>query len=406
MRGAPRLVVGPDREGRRVVVGPDGRVTRAGPRPGASALDCADAKIEAGRVNAHTHLYSGLVPFGVPTPEPPPTCFVEILERLWWRLDRALDAPAVRASARWYVAQALLAGTTSLVDHHESPAFITGSLDPLAEACQALGMRAVLCYGATDRNGGREEGRAGLDECARLAARVDASETLRVAVGLHASFTVSDETCRRAGAMCRDLDTVLHVHLAEDAADVADAKARGHAGPLERLEALDALPPGSLLAHGVHLSLDQVRRADALGAWLIQNPRSNEGNGVGYPSALRASERVAIGTDGYPADMDDEIAALTRLGRAAGDPAEALARRAAAGQALIAERFGAAPEPLTPGALGDLVVRDAQGARHVIVSGRVVVRDRALVGLSCDMEALRRESAAEAERLWTRMRTL
>ena len=122
----------------------------------------------AGFVNAHTHVYSGLAPFGMPAPAERPGNFVQILERVWWRLDRALDAASLRAAARWYVAEALLRGTTMLVDHHESPNFIEGSLDVIADACASLGMRALLCYGATERNGGREEARRGLAECARF----------------------------------------------------------------------------------------------------------------------------------------------------------------------------------------------------------------------------------------------
>src|SRR5512143_3781295 len=122
----------------------------------------------AGFVNAHTHLYSGLAPLGMPKPQPPPANFLEILERVWWPLDRALDEATLRAAARYYVAEALLRRTTALVDHHESPNFIEGSLDVLADACQELGMRAVLCYGATERNGGRQEARRGLAECRRF----------------------------------------------------------------------------------------------------------------------------------------------------------------------------------------------------------------------------------------------
>ena len=143
-----------------------------------------------GFVNAHTHLYSGLVPLGMPAPEPAPTNFVEILERVWWRLDRALDETSLRASARLYIAEALELGTTVLMDHHESPEFIEGSLDILAEECERLGMRALLCYGATERNDGRDEARRGLAECRRF---LETNERggVRGAVGLHASFTVS-----------------------------------------------------------------------------------------------------------------------------------------------------------------------------------------------------------------------
>ncbi len=330
--------------------------------------------VAAGFVNAHTHIYSGLAPLGMPAPAHAPDNFVQILERVWWRLDRALDARALRASARWYVAEALRLGTVALVDHHESPNFIAGSLDVLADACQELGMPAVLCFGATERNGGPEEARAGLAECRRFISS-SGRPLVRGVVGLHASFTVSDDTVRAAGALCRELGTVLHVHLAEDLADVDDARRRGWPGPLERLAALDALPPGSILAHGVHLTPDQVREAERLGCWLVQNPRSNRGNRVGYAGALRASGRVALGTDGYPSDLGAELEALMDEAGRHGDDLAAAARRADAGAALLAERF-------------DGAVPSARAAETI------------------DRDAIRVEATAEAERLWTRMRNL
>ncbi len=325
-----------------------------------------------GAVNAHTHLYSGLAPLGMPVPDPPPATFLEILGRVWWRLDRALDAGTLRAAARYHVAHALLAGTTTLVDHHESPAFIEGSLDVLAAACDELGARAVLCYGATERNQGRDEARRGLAECRRFAASRRAGR-LRGAVGLHASFTVSDDTLREAGDLARALGVPVHVHLAEDMADVADARARGHEGPLARLLAAGALPRGSILAHGVHLAPEDVQRCAELGLWLVHNPRSNANNRVGYakvlshtgalaappgatatPGAARdvpqpaardvrqSAPRVALGTDGFPSDMIAERDALAREAAAHGDRAADPDARLAAGRALAAEIFGSA----------------------------------------------------------------
>jgi len=327
--------------------------------------------IAANFVNAHTHLYSGLVPFGMPAPAETPANFVQILERVWWRLDRALDAASLRMSAQWYVADALQHGTAGLVDHHESPNLIEGSLDILADVCQAMGMPAVLCYGATERNGGRAEARRGLAECRRFI-DTNTRPLVRGVVGLHASFTVSDETVREAAALCLELNTVLHVHVAEDRADVTDAQRRGWDGPLERLEQLGALPPGSILAHGVHLSKAQVRRAEQLGCWLVQNPRSNRGNKVGYPKALRFSQHVALGTDGYASDLAAENAALLEDAPCYGDDPQVAARRLQAGHALLAERFGGTVPP---------------------------VRSTSEI----DLDAIRTEAAAEAERLWLRM---
>lgn len=360
----------------------------------------------AGFVNAHTHLYSGLAPFGMPDPEPAPRDFLEILGRVWWRLDRALDAAALRASARWYVAQALLCGTTALVDHHESPHDIAGSLDILADACDELGMRALLCYGATERNGGRAEARAGLAECARFI-RDNRRAHVRGLVGLHASFTASRDTLVEAGVLARSLGVATHVHVAEDLADVEHARAQGAADPLARLLDAEALPPGSILAHAVHLPGASVKRAREHACWIVQNPRSNEGNRVGYASALVASERVALGTDGWPSDLREEFAALGRLA-ARHEPdtsRRALERRLEAGHELVAEHFGA-----------DECARDAVSfaataapgalprAERVVVAGRVVVADGVLV--TADLAEIERDAREQAGRLWSRMAAL
>lgn len=336
-------------------------------------------------------------------PDPPPRSFLEILERVWWRLDRALDPDSLRAAARYYAASALLRGTTSVIDHHESPSFIEGSLDIIADACQELGLRAVLCFGATARNGGPDEGRRGLLECRRFILE-NRRPLVRGVIGLHASFTVPDETILEAARLCRDLNTVLHVHVAEDLADIADARARHYKNPLERLLALAALPEGSILAHGVHLSADDVRLAADRGLWLVQCPRSNQNNRVGYPLALALSDKVALGTDGFPSDMRAEAALLRNLAAEHGDDVSAAERRLERGRAIVAARFGVTSLP-------DIVRRSpaepsapSGSVLDVTVDHRPVLRSGELV--SGDMLAIEAEARGAAPRLWQRMREL
>ena len=167
----PRLLLGRDAKGHSALCGADrliayGKVDEVAAKV-VPVVDCEDSFIGSPFVNAHTHLYSGLAPLGMPPAQPEPRCFTEILERVWWKLDRALDHASLRAAARYYVAHALLSGTSAVIDHHESPACIDGSLDVLADACQELGMRAVLCYGATERNASTAEARKGLGEPAK-----------------------------------------------------------------------------------------------------------------------------------------------------------------------------------------------------------------------------------------------
>lgn len=382
--------------------------------PDARVLDCRGARICGGAVNAHTHLYSGLAPLGMPAPSPPPESFVQILERLWWRLDRALDESSLRASAELYVAESLLFGTTTLIDHHESPCFIAGSLDVLADAAQTLGCRLATGYGATDRNGGPEEGQRGLEECRRFAAD-NQRPLVRPLVALHASFTVSDATVREAAALAAKLDLPMHVHVAEDQADVEDAQTRGYSGPLERLLEQGALPRGSVIAHGVHLDERAVKAADAAGLWFVHNPRSNAGNRVGFARHLGASTHVALGTDGYPADMRREREALAEEAARAGSPlSEAEQRaRAMAGHSLAAALFGVSisPEP-SVGAQADLAVWPDGAAwstpngrpLHVVVAGEVVVESGRLT--RGELDAIRAAAEREAPRLWERMRGL
>lgn len=395
---------GPDREGK-VLVAEAGRIARFDDEAAVGkitepVLNCAEARIEPGRVNAHTHIYSGLAPLGMPAPKQAPENFLQILERVWWRLDRALDQESLRASARYYVAQALLAGTTTLVDHHESPNFIDGSLEVLADACQELGLRAVLCYGATERNGGLKEAQQGLEECRRFL-RSNQRSLVRGVVGLHASFTVSDETLEEAADLCRQLDTVMHVHLAEDLADVEDAIERGYDGPLERLLHFGALPSGSVLAHCVHCQAAQVRTIAAKNLWIVQNPRSNRGNGVGYPAALGESDRVALGTDGYPARMEDEARALRGEATKHGEPESVVESRVQGGYRLGTDRFGLQLAPLTPGGAADFIVRNNNRVLHVGVAGRIVVRDGSLT--TADLEEIHAHAQEQAKRLWDRM---
>jgi cytosine/adenosine deaminase-related metal-dependent hydrolase len=177
-----------------------GRVAPAGATStDAERIDCSGCLIVPGNVCAHTHLYSALAR-GMPYHLAPPRTFTEILQRIWWRLDRALDPATIRASALAGGMEALLAGTTTVIDHHASPAAVTGSLDIVADTLALLGIRSVLCYETSDRDG-PTVARAGLAENARFIAATTAGERAlaRGMVGAHASFTLSEETL----AACR-----------------------------------------------------------------------------------------------------------------------------------------------------------------------------------------------------------
>ena len=216
----------------------------------------------SGLVCAHHHLYSALAR-GMPAPPRTPATFREILELIWWRLDAALDLEMLRASAMLGALEALESGTTALIDHHESPNAIEGSLSVIADACAEVGVRVVCAYGVTDRHG-PAGARAGLAENERFLRAGG-----RGLVGIHAAFTCTDETLEAAAALARDLGTGVHVHVAEGIDD-ADAPKR-----LAHLAADDWL-----LVHCVHLATDAGLRGT-----IAHNPRSNMNNAVGYAAA-------------------------------------------------------------------------------------------------------------------------
>jgi cytosine/adenosine deaminase-related metal-dependent hydrolase len=237
-----------------------------------------------GLVCAHHHLYSALAR-GMPPPPRTPADFTQILELIWWRLDSALDLEMIRWSAMLGALEALESGTTAIVDHHESPNAIEGSLSVIAEACAEVGVRVLPAYGITDRHG-PDGARRGLEENRRFIA-----EGNRGLVGVHAAFTCSDESLRAAAALAEELGVGVHIHVAEGPGDV-DAPQR-----------LDGLTRDDwLLAHGVHLPTDH-----GLHGTILHNPRSNLNNAVGYAQPARFSNPVAIGTDGIGGNVLEEF---------------------------------------------------------------------------------------------------
>jgi putative selenium metabolism protein SsnA len=388
-------------------------------RAGEEALDLSGALVLPGLVNAHTHLYSALAR-GMPGPRVPPRTFAEVLERVWWRLDRALDAESVYLSGLVGAIEAALSGTTLLIDHHSSPSFIRGSLDALRQATEEVGLRSALCYEVTDRNGA--EGRdLGLAE--NEAFQAVQSPLTRAMIGGHASFTLSPDSLDRLRDLGQRTGAAFHVHAAEDTIDLLDCRTRYGVGLLQRLDAHGLLMARTLLAHCVHLTETEVAEAHARGCWIAHNPRSNMNNAVGYaPTA--ALKRAALGTDGMDGDMLAETRAAYLKMRDTGrtDAMPAALELLAGGHRLAAALFGLPFGKLDGGAPADLVVldyapptplhgdnlgghllfgMDRSHVRSVMVAGRWVVRDRRPSGV--DLAAAFARARAAAAELWRRM---
>ena len=387
--------------------------------------DCSGCLIVPGNVCAHTHLYSALAR-GMPYTLDPPENFVQVLQRVWWRLDRALDEKAVRASALVGGMEALLSGTTTVIDHHASPNAIDGSLDVIADALATLGIRSILCYETSDRDG-PERARAGLAENRRFvhSSELNRPSLTRGMIGAHASFTLSDDTLEACADAARAHGVGVHVHAAEDTADEEDAVMVHGLRVAARLDHAGILDRRTLLAHGVHLDESEVGLVEAAHASIAHNARSNMNNSIGRARVDALGTHVALGTDGIGADMFEESrAAYFRLreDNLASPPSWPLERLAKGGSfvgaAFDEPRFG----KLEAGSPADLVVLDyaapaplressfaghwifglsSRHVRDVMVAGEWVVQDRTLTRF--DQQELAAEATLEAERLWKRL---
>jgi len=262
---------------------------------GAEVLDCDGRIVTPSFAIGHHHIYSGLAR-GMPMPATPPANFVEILEQIWWRLDKALDLDMVRACAQAVAIDALKCGVTFIIDHHASPTCPAGSLFTIAEALDEIGLSHLLCYELSDRDGADSRD-AGLQETQ------DYLNERQGLVGLHASFTVSEPLLEFAVDLSRKHDSGLHIHVAEDGADQDFCLENHNCRVVERLHGAGVLESSqTILAHCIHLNDAERNLIANSDVWVAQQSESNQNNAVGALDARAFSNQVMIGTDGMHSD--------------------------------------------------------------------------------------------------------
>lgn len=396
--------------------------------PHEERLDAGGQLLMPGNICAHTHFYGAFVR-GMAIPGAPPRDFPEILRRLWWNLDKALDMDAVRLSALVCLVDAIKHGTTTLFDHHASPNAISGSLDAIAGAVEMAGLRAVLCYEVTDRDG-LDKAQAGIDENLRFIRAHADHPTVRGTFGLHASLSLSDDTLRR----CADVyDGGFHIHVAEHEADQDDSLANHARRVVHRLDSFGMLRPLTMVAHAVHIDDSERDLLAHYGVWVTHQPRSNMNNAVG---AMRLDDFMAnglrdhlcLGNDGFSNAMWEEWKAAYLLQKVVHrDPRLAngadIAQMAAVNNARLAHAFfperpigqlivGAAADmilvdyhPFTPLTEGNLPWHILFGfepsmVTTTIVNGRILMRDRRL--LTLDEASIAAEARALVPSVWAR----
>lgn len=404
----------------------DGTIVERGPAlPTASdehVFEVAGRLVLPGLVNAHTHLYSTLAR-GMPAPDTPPKNFYQVLENIWWRLDRALDEESIYYSALIGAIESLRCGTTTIIDHHASPCTIRGSLQIIAQALNEAGVRGVLCYEVTDR-GGQQERDLGLQENDDFS-QSNKNPLLRGLVGAHASFTLSDASLAACAELAKARESGVHLHLAEDGCDAKlSAQRYSRRNIVECFARLGLLSPKTLLAHGILLTGTDIATIRAHGCWLLHNACSNMNNDVGHAPVHKFGERVALGTDGFPGDMFAETRLAFFKGRDAGNglSADRYLQFLHGGHRLCSEIFGRKIGVLEAGAAADLIILDypsptplehdtlashivfgmkAEHVTEVMVAGEFLVRERKVSGLN--LESIYQQARAAAQKLWTRI---
>jgi cytosine/adenosine deaminase-related metal-dependent hydrolase len=262
----------------------------------AVTIDCSGLYITKSFGCGHHHAYSALAR-GMPAPKKSPVNFKEILEEIWWKLDKVLDLETIYYSALVTAMACLKNGVTFIIDHHSSPFAIKGSLNTIKKAFDEVGVGHLLCYEISDRDG-QHIAEQGLEETERYLT------TYQGLVGLHASFTVSDDTIRKSVELAKRYGAGIHIHTAEAITDQEDCIAKYGKRVVERLSENGILQfHNTILAHCIHLDQHEKGLISGSNVWIAHNAESNMNNSVGEFHSEGVLENIMLGTDGMHSDM-------------------------------------------------------------------------------------------------------
>ena len=389
-------------------------------------IDAGKRLVMPGFINAHMHYYSSFAR-GLNKAAPSKN-FVEILKNLWWRLDKKLSLEDCYYSTLLANIEAIKKGTTTLLDHHASPLAIVGSLNQVAKAVKDSGLRASLCYELSDRDGERtiEQGiKENVDFIERCAAQSD--QQLRAMFGLHASFTLSDQTLKKAVDLAQKYGAGFHVHTAEDKADQRQTIARDGLKVVERFFNLGILGSKTICAHCVHVDeseLELIKKTDTM---VVHNPQSNMNNAVGVADIFKMLDRgilVGLGTDAMTVNMLEELrSALWVHKLTSQDPGAGFmecCQLLLENNAKIANRFWQGLGELKIGNLADVIISDYRpytplsadnflghlvfgisqsSIDTTIASGKVLMENKKTI---FDEESISQEAQKLSAKLWGR----
>ena len=406
------------------------KITAVGPSVkvpvGAKVVDAQGMVAMPGLINAHHHFYSSFAR-GFAPPGEPARNFVEILQRMWWKLDLALDSEAVRYSSLVALLEAIHTGCTTVIDHHASPSCTDGSLDVMEETFRQAGLSGCLCYETSDRNVPAD----GVAENTRFIKKTQASGDGQVTAlfGLHAQMTLSDATLEATARVCSETKAGVHIHVAEDLSDETDCIAKHGSRIIQRLHKFGLTGKNSLFIHGIHLDESEMDLIAQTGTMMVHNPESNMNNAVGTQKMLTLLKKgvlLGLGTDGMTSHMisaarvahllqratlaDPRVAFLEACDMLLNKNAQICARcfpekrgQLAPGQLADIALFDYVPTtPLEPGRfLGHLLYGLNYARVHTTIArGRILMRDSQI--LTLDEKEICAKAHEAARATWKR----
>jgi putative selenium metabolism protein SsnA len=429
----------------------NGYITRIAPAnrlkaPARKRIDASHKVVAPGFINAHTHFYSTFAR-GL-TKTKPAANFVEVLQKLWWRLDSALTTEDCYYSALVPLLESIRHGTTTLIDHHASPNAVHGSLAAIEKAVRQTGLRACLCYELSDRDGerisqeGLEENASFIRHCQRRSggssalkdpqlSTINPQPTTTALLGLHAAFTLKNATLEKAAALGHELGTGFHIHVAEALSDQQHSQRKHHLRVVERLSKFGILGPRSIAAHCVHVNRRELDILAETQTAVVHNPQSNLNNAVGIADVVTMAKRkvlVGLGTDAMTTNMLEELrVALWAQHLRARNPSVAFAEVVTAlfsNNPKIATRvFNLPLGELREGCVGDVVLIDydsptpldaSNSFGHMvfgisqatvdttIVAGKVLMQNKRLT-LNLDESRINARARELAAKLWKKL---
>ena len=394
--------------------------------PDAGFIDAHGGVIMPGLINAHTHIYSGLAR-GLSIDGNNPTNFLEILEGMWWAIDRKLSLDGTKASAYATVLDCIRDGVTTIFDHHASFGEIPGSLFAIKDVVSEIGIRSCLCYEVSERDG-EEKTEEAIKENADFAAwaKNENSSMIKAMFGGHALFTISDKTFEKM-VKANDGMTGFHIHVAEGLNDVYDSLRNYGCRPVNRLLYNGLLGEKTLLGHCIHVSPAEMDIIKETGTMVVNNPESNMGNAVGCAPVLQMIKKgipVGMGTDAYTHDMLESLKVfliIQRHNAALPNVAwgEAVKMLFDTNREIAGKYFGRPLGIIRKGAAADVIIMDykpftpfsnenidghmifgmmGKNCRTTIINGKVIYKDREFVDI--DEERINAWTMEQSKKLW------